>query len=146
MSTRLTLSDMNPSDHADPRPWPPTGDEMLASIARVSAERRANCRAFVAEFIEVYAADRTPEELDRTWVEIVQRRPWYAEDLLDCAEATLRNTDAPLPPAVCDVAQIEADGGEVLTEISEEQWQALGRRWLEGLLARFRPVFEELST
>jgi len=123
----------------------PTGDEILAFIDRVSGERRADCPSFVAEFAEVYAADRTREELDRAWVEIVQRYPWYAEDLLHCVEATLGDPEARLPSVICDIAQVEADGGEVVTEISEARWRELGRLWLSDLLARFRPVFEELS-
>ena len=137
---------MSSSDTPEPRPWQPTADEMMASIARVSAQRRADCPAFVAEFAEVYVADRTREELDREWLGIVRSYPWYAEDLLHCVEATLKGDDRALPSGVCDLAQVEAEGGQVTRVISEAEWRALGRRWLEDLLARFRPVFERLSS
>ncbi len=133
------------ADDPGSRGWQPTADEMMASIARVSAERRADCPAFVAEFAEVYAADLTPGELDQKWVEIVRTAPWYAEDLLHCVEETVKDAEHPVPDIVCDIAQVEADGGEVERQISDEQWRALGRHWLKHLLQRFRPVFEDLS-
>jgi hypothetical protein len=145
-STRPTLTDMTPPDNARDRAWQPTTDEMMASIAKVSAQRRADCPGFVAEFAEVYGADRTREELDQEWVKIVQTYPWYAEDVLHCLDATLVDRDRPVPALVCDIAQVEAAHGEVEDQITEAAWQALGRRWLQDLLERFRPVFEELSS
>jgi hypothetical protein len=136
---------MTPDD-AEQSPWQPTADEMMASIAKVSAQRRADCPGFVAEFAEVYAADRTREELDGKWVDIVKTYPWYAEDVLYCLDATLDDAVPPIPPIVCDIAQHEAAGGEIREQISEEEWKTLGRRWLEDLRARLRPVFEELSS
>ncbi len=144
-SIRPTLSDMSSPGSAESRGWQPTTDEMIASIAKTSAGRRADCLAFVVEFVEEYAADRTREQLDLRWVGFVKKYPWYAEDLLYCLDAALRNAGRPIPDQICDIAQVEADGGEVVREMSEEQWQELGRRWLEELRARFRPVFEELS-
>ena len=146
MSTRPTLSDMTSPDDPLPPVWQPTDPEILASIAEDSAQRRANCRATVDDFAETYADGQTAEELDRKWFGLVRTYQWYAEDVLHCIESTLGDAGRPPPPGVCDIAQAEADGGTVVREISEAEWHALGRRWLEKLLLRLRPVFEEFST
>lgn len=144
-SIRPTLSDMNYPGSPDSGRWQPTTDDLMASIAEASAGRRTNCRVFLDEFVEEYVADRTREQVNVLWVDIVKNHPWYAEDLLYCVDATLLDCRQQIPDQVCDIAQAEADGGEVFREVSVEQWQAMGRSWLEDLRGRFRPVFDELS-
>lgn len=142
---------MNASDNADqpndsePRPWRPTTDELMNAIEKASAERRADCPAFVEEFVEMYAAEKSVEDLDQEWVQIVNEYPWYAEDVLHCVEAILRDENRPLGPWVCDAAVEASEGGDVERVVSQEERQALGRQWLQDLLGRFRPVFDQLS-
>ena len=94
----------------------------------------------------MYAADRSSDELDRTWIRLVQEYPWYAEDLLHCLDVALRQRDRPLPTLIGDIAQVEAEGGDIERQLSAEERQTLARRWLQELLERFRPIFEELSS
>jgi hypothetical protein len=138
--------DAQPPDGTPPRPWRPTGDELMSAIEKASAARRANCPAFVEEFAEMYAADSSPKELDRTWVRLVQEYPWYADDLLHCLDVTLRQDDGPLPPIISDIAQLHMEEGDVERAMSAEERKTLARQWLQELLERFRPVFEKLST
>jgi hypothetical protein len=124
--------------------WAPTGEEMLASIRRVSAERRANPVKFVDEFLEIYAAELSPADLDAKWVELINKYPWYADDFLWCLDVVLAAPD-PVTSWACDLGQTEAQGGEVTRSITTEEWHALGRQWLQQLRVRFVPVYEQLT-
>lgn len=134
---------MNSSNDSDPRPWLPTSAELIAAIEKESAKRRANPVAFIEEFAEMYALDSSVDDLDRTWVRLVGEYPWYADDLLHCLDMVLGQPELPLPGLVTDAADV---GDEDQGQFSAEQRQALGRRWLQDLRDRFRPVFEELSS
>ena len=141
-----SLNDPKSPNDGKSRPWQPTSADLTSAIEKASAARRADCLAFVEEFAEMYAADRSSDELDRTWIRLVQEYPWYAEDLLHCLDVALRQRDRPLPTLIGDIAQVEAEGGDIERQLSAEERQTLARRWLQELLERFRPIFEELSS
>jgi hypothetical protein len=126
-------------------PWSPTSAD-LVSIEKASVARRGDCVAFIEEFGEMYSVDRSADELDRTWIRLVEQFPWYAEDLLHCLEVTLEQPDCRLPAVIVDAAQLEAEDGDVGLQSSMRERQALARGWLEKLRDRFRPMFDQLST
>jgi hypothetical protein len=124
--------------------WKPTGEEMLAAIREKSAERRADPPKFVDEFLEMYAAEMSEIELDAKWEQLVNRYPWYADDLLYCIDAVLA-APGPVSTWACDMGQVEADSVEITRTITTEEWHTVGRRWLEDLRRRFVPVYERLT-
>ena len=105
------MSDEKPAGPA----WRPPSAALMASIAQASRARRADCPAFVEEFLEMYAADASADGLDREWTRLVTEYPWYADDVLHCVDATLADPRRELPRMVTDVAiaYAEASGGDV---------------------------------
>jgi hypothetical protein len=94
----------------------PSGEDLLALIRRQSAERRANPRGFLCEFLQTYWYEFTEEEQRANWERQVEQYPWYAEDLLACADAVLAD-----PPE--DLATLLEDcGGVWLDEQAPADW------------------------
>lgn len=127
-------------DNGDPGAWQPTGEEILSTIEAQSRRRRSDCMAFVTEFVEVYAIENSGSDLDRVWVDLVNEYPWYADDVLHCLGVTLGDSDRVFPELIGEVAVLD-----VGKEDDDVDRQVYARRWLQNLLDRFRPVFEDLS-
>jgi hypothetical protein len=64
-------------------------EALLAEIRRQSAERRADPRRFVCEYLRLYWAYDGEEAARRDWTKLVEQYPWYADDVLACLDALI---------------------------------------------------------
>jgi hypothetical protein len=110
----------------------PTGEDLLALIRKQSAERRANPRGFLCEFLQTYWQDYTDDEQRQLWERQVEQYPWYAEDVLVCIDAVL----ADLPPDLgrlleeCGSIHVGEPGDPPPEESAYAGWLAALRRRL----------------
>ena len=131
------------SDQQQPvPPWQPTGEEIMQGIESGSRERRSDCPGFLTGFFEMYAPDASVESLIQGWDDLVNRFPWFADDVLHCLDRLLADQSTPLPELIVEVAELNLEDSEG----KSTSRQAAARTWLRDLFVPLRARFEELST